>query len=129
MYALDVVGHVRGDFQLPPQVADMVVDGLSGVVAVVLLPDQVHHHFVGEHPALVGDKQGQNVKLLGRKVDHLLADTHKPTFQAEVQIALPNFYKFSVEFNNGNTGLQFYVFFPQNILNQFIFLSCSKQDK
>lgn len=86
MYAFDIIRHVQGDFQLLAQIADMVVDGLSGVVAAVLLPDQVYNHFIDEHPALIGNQQGQNIKLFGRQVDALAAHLHRAVFQTKDQI-------------------------------------------
>ena len=54
--AFHIVRHIRRNLYFPSQVTDMVVDGLAGIVTVVLLPDQVQNHFIGVHASGVLNK-------------------------------------------------------------------------
>ncbi len=49
MNALYIVGYVRLNFEFLAKVADMVVNGLPGIVVAVLMPYDVYNHFIGEY--------------------------------------------------------------------------------
>ena len=69
----------------------MVVDCLSGIVGVVLMPYQIQQHFIGEYPLWILYEQRKNFKLLDRQRDYLASHSNKTLLQAEIQIAFPDF--------------------------------------
>ena len=57
VHAFYIVWQIRGNLNLLSQIAYMVVDCLSGIVGVVLMPYQIQQHFIGEHSLWIQYKQ------------------------------------------------------------------------
>ncbi len=49
MNTLYIVGYVRLNFEFLAKVADMVVNGLPGIVVAVLMPYDVNNHLISKH--------------------------------------------------------------------------------
>ena len=93
-YTIDafyIVRQIRGNPDFLSQVAYMVVDCLSGIVGVVLMPYQIQQYFIGEHSLWILYEQRKNFKLLDRQRDYLASHSNKTLLQAEIQIAFPDF--------------------------------------
>ena len=86
-----IVRQIRGNPDFLSQVAYMVVDCLSGIVGVVLMPYQIQQYFIGEHSLWILYEQRKNFKLLDRQRDYLASHSNKTLLQAEIQIAFPDF--------------------------------------
>ena len=69
--------------QFPAQIAYMVVDRLTGIIAVVLVPDNIHNHSIGEYPLGILDQQSEYVKFLCRQFAFLPADQNVSLLQAK----------------------------------------------
>ena len=91
VHAFYIVWQFRGNLDLLSQIAYMIVDCLSGIVGVVLMPYQIQQHFIGEHSLWILYEQSKNFKLLDRQRDYLASHSNKTLLQAEIQIAFPNF--------------------------------------
>ena len=69
----------------------MIVDRLSGIVGVVLMPYQIQEHFISEYPLWVQYEQSEDFKFLDRQRNYLTPHGNKALFQAEIQITFPDF--------------------------------------
>ena len=54
--APDVVRRFWRNFQLVPEVADMIIDRPAGVVVEIFVPHKVYYYVVGEYPAGIHDE-------------------------------------------------------------------------
>ena len=91
VHAFYIVRQIRGNPNFLSQVAYMVVDCLSGIVGVVLMPYQIQQHFIGEHPLWIQYKQSKNIKFLYCQRNYLVSHSNKTLLQAEIQITFSDF--------------------------------------
>ena len=140
IHAFYIVRQIRGNPDFLSQVAYMVVDCLSGIVGVVLMPYQIQQYFIGEHSLWILYEQRKNFKLLDRQRDYLASHSNKTLLQAEIQIAFPDFCQWLIclrrdkilplkeccawDISRNITG-----FIVMDKLNQFLLLSGRKQRK
>ena len=82
--ASDVIRRFWCNFELAPEIADMIVDCPAGIVIQIFVPYKVYNHVIGEYPVGIHDEQGEDVKLFCRQYNLSFVDTCLTVFQAEV---------------------------------------------
>ncbi len=64
--AFHIIWQVWGNPDLLPEVAYMVVDCLSGIIGIILMPHQIQKHLIGEYPFRIHYEQSKDVKFFDR---------------------------------------------------------------
>ena len=62
----------------------MIVNGLSRIVSIILIPDQISNKLIGKYTLRVHNEQCKNVKLFYCKSNFLIAYSYKTVFQTKV---------------------------------------------
>ena len=78
--APNIVRRFGCDFELVPEVADMIVDCSVGVVVKTFVPHKVYYHVIGEYAAGIHDEQGKDVKLFYCQQDFSFMDIYQSVF-------------------------------------------------
>ena len=127
----NVVWRFGCNFELMPEVADMVVDCPVGVVVKVFVPHKVYYHVIGEYPLGIHNEQGEDVKLFHCQYDLGFTDIYNPVFQTEIQTFSLNFCQPGIRTNGWSVGRNTVweniriatLRLCENILHQFLLLA------
>ncbi len=82
--AFDIIRRIWYNFELAPEIADMIVNGSAGIVVQIFVPYKVHDHVVGEYPVGIHDNQSEDIELFCRQFNLRFMDIHLTIFQAKV---------------------------------------------
>lgn len=58
----------------------MVIDCFSGIVSIILFPDQIHNKFIGKYPIWIYNEQRQNIKFFSSKFDFFFSYFYNTLF-------------------------------------------------
>ena len=67
------------------------MDGLRRDIYIILIPHMVSDGFKSQYPPPIDNQKMESIKLFSSQINFLIADTYRSPFQAEIQIAFPDF--------------------------------------